>query len=151
MKKLILMVGLPRSGKTTWAKKQNLPIVNRDSIRLALHGQRFVPEAEEMVSAIESIMVKSLFLSGHNTIIIDATHLTAKRRDRWLSDQWDIELKIIPTSKKECISRALSENDNVIVPVIERMASESDINELSNFYTESSTISDDAWNKFGEN
>ena len=86
-----------RHGKTTWAKKQNLPIVNRDSIRLALHGQRFVPEAEEMVSAIESIMVKSLFLSGHNTIIIDATHLTAKRRDRWLSDQWDIELKIIPT------------------------------------------------------
>ena len=35
---LIVMVGLPRSGKTTWARKQGYPIVNPDSIRLAFHG-----------------------------------------------------------------------------------------------------------------
>src|SRR5690554_6874569 len=31
---LICTVGLPRSGKTTWARKQSYPIVNPDSIRL---------------------------------------------------------------------------------------------------------------------
>jgi predicted kinase len=36
MQQLILTVGLPRSGKTTWAKQQGVPMVNRDAIRLAL-------------------------------------------------------------------------------------------------------------------
>ncbi len=35
---LILMVGLPRSGKTTRARQIDHPIVNPDSIRLALHA-----------------------------------------------------------------------------------------------------------------
>ncbi len=33
MNRLILTVGLPRSGKTTWALEQGWPIVNPDSIR----------------------------------------------------------------------------------------------------------------------
>ena len=40
-----------RSGKTTWARQQGVPIVNRDAIRLALHGQRFEPRAESVVWA----------------------------------------------------------------------------------------------------
>lgn len=47
-KTVILTSGLPRSGKTTWALKQSLSIVNRDAIRLALHGQPFIPEAEDI-------------------------------------------------------------------------------------------------------
>ncbi|KKK82651.1 hypothetical protein LCGC14_2801230, partial [marine sediment metagenome] len=49
MKKLILTVGLPRSGKSTWARKQGHPIVNPDSIRLALYGEPFIEEAEPMI------------------------------------------------------------------------------------------------------
>jgi predicted kinase len=127
MNTLILMAGLPRSGKSTWAKKQKYPIVNRDSIRLALHGQRYVAEAESFVTAIEDIIVKALFLAGHDTVIVDATHMTAERRKRWYSGPWNTELKIIPTTKSECIKRALQENDDVIIPVIERMAEETDI------------------------
>ena len=41
MKEIIVTVGLPRSGKTTWAREQGYPIVNPDSIRLSLHGKRF--------------------------------------------------------------------------------------------------------------
>ena len=60
-KTLILTVGLPRSGKTTWAKKTGLPIVNRDAIRIALHGQAYIQDAEEMITAFEWYMVKALF------------------------------------------------------------------------------------------
>lgn len=126
MKKLILMVGLPRSGKSTWAKKQNHPIVNKDAIRLALHGQRFLPEAEKLIDVLSIYMVKSLFLAGHETVIVDECHNTEKRRKRWLNNDWLIEYKIIPTTKEKCIRRAVEENDVEIIPIIERMSQESD-------------------------
>ena len=66
-KTLILTVGLPRSGKSTWAAQTGWPIVNRDAIRLALHGQAYIQDAEDMVTAIETYMVKALFGAGNNT------------------------------------------------------------------------------------
>lgn len=124
--KLILMVGLPRSGKTLWATRQQHPIVNRDAIRLVLHGQRYAQAAEDMVTAIETYMVKALFQAGHSTVIVDATHNTAKRRDRWANNQWDVELKKICTSESDCIARAEKEGDAVIIPIIKKMAAEAD-------------------------
>ena len=84
-KTLIAMVGLPRSGKSTWAKKAGHPIVSPDAIRLALHGQRFISEAEPFVWAIAKAMVRALFLAGHSAVILDATNNTRKRRDEWKS------------------------------------------------------------------
>ena len=84
-KTLILTVGLPRSGKSTWARQQGHPIVNPDSIRLALHGRPFIAEAESFVWAIAKTMVRALFSAGHNTVIVDATNTTRKRRDEWKS------------------------------------------------------------------
>jgi len=121
MKKLYLTVGLPYSGKSTWAKRQNVPIVNPDSIRLALHGQRYVKEAEELVWAMAKIMVRSLFLAGHDQVIVDATNNTRKRRDVWMSSEWDIYFKVFYVTAAECIARAKAEGDDEIIPVIERM------------------------------
>lgn len=87
-KALICLVGLPRSGKSTWAKSQAWPIVNPDAVRLAIHGQRFITEAEPFVWATVRAMVKALFLAGHNIVILDATNTTRKRRDEWLSNEW---------------------------------------------------------------
>lgn len=123
-KQLTLMVGLPRSGKSTYARKMGCPIVNPDSIRLALHGQRFASEAEPMVWAMAKYMVKALFLAGHRSVVVDATNTTKKRRDAWLSDGWTIRMIHIDTPKATCIERAVAENDTDIVPVIERMADE---------------------------
>lgn len=121
---LCLTIGLPRSGKTTWARKEGVPIVNPDSIRYALHGQRFQPLAEPMVWAIAMIMVRSLFLAGHEKVIVDATHMTRKRRDFWKSPDWQISFRTFETSKEECIRRAIELNDQEIIPVIERMEAE---------------------------
>jgi predicted kinase len=63
-KKLILTMGLPRSGKSTWAKQQSVPIVSPDAIRLAMTGQRWVGELEDMVWVVAKYMVRSLFLAG---------------------------------------------------------------------------------------
>ncbi len=119
---LICTVGLPRSGKTTWARSQSYPIVNPDSIRLALHGQRFVGLAEPFVWAIAKTMVRSLFAAGHDAVILDATNMNRKRRDEWQSKEWGTFFKLVRATPEECLERAGA--DEEIKPVIARMANE---------------------------
>lgn len=125
-KKLILTVGLPRSGKSTAARslaaKILAPIVNPDAIRLAVHGQRFSAEAEPLVWFAAKVMVRALFRAGHDTVILDATNTTRKRRDEWKSEEWRRDYLQITTSKLTCVQRASAEGDVEIIPVIERMA-----------------------------
>lgn len=124
-RQLILTVGLPRSGKSTWAKSTGHPIVNRDSIRLALHGQPYIAEAEDMVSAIEMYMVKALLLAGHEIVIVDATHLKDAQRERWLRGDWKVMFEYFVVPKGECIDRAIIDGREDLIPVIKRMAEES--------------------------
>lgn len=118
---LICTVGFPRSGKTTWAREQGFPIVNPDSIRLALHGQRFIGLAEPFVWAIAKTMVRALFLAGHTRVILDATNTTKARRDEWKSSSWETRFKTIDVCANVCVDRAHSENDIEIVPIIRKM------------------------------
>ncbi|MCK5563714.1 MAG: ATP-binding protein [Planctomycetes bacterium] len=128
---LILTVGLPRSGKSTWAKKQGHPIVNPDSIRLALHGERFLPEAEPMIWMIVRYMIRALFLAGHKTVILDACNTKAKRRDPWMEfcGQYGYiyKIELFKATPQVCIQRALEMKDKEIIPVINRMAKSSDV------------------------
>lgn len=119
---LLMTVGLPRSGKSTWVSQQPFPIVNPDSIRLALHGQPFIGLAEGFVWAIAKVMVRALFISGHTTVILDATNTTRKRRDDWKSSSWVRKYQVFDTDKDECIRRAKAGDKLYLVSVIEQMA-----------------------------
>lgn len=117
---LVLTVGLPRSGKSTWARSKGYPIVCPDAIRLALHGAAFVTDAEPMVWTIARYMVKSLFLAGHNIVILDAVNSTRARRDEWKSVRWKRRYMVMKTTKEECLRRA--QESPQLIPIIERMA-----------------------------
>lgn len=119
---LVVAVGLPRSGKSTWALSQSCPVVSPDAIRLAIHGQRFNAPAEPFVWLVAKTMVRALFLAGHSMVIVDATNTTRKRRDDWQAAEWETRFKVISTPKEICIERALAKGDNEIIPIIERMA-----------------------------
>lgn len=119
---LVLTVGLPRSGKTTWARSKGYPIVSPDAIRLALHGSLFTAEAESMVWTVAHYMVKSLFLAGHTIVILDATNTTQWRRDKWESPRWKRRYQVMKATKDECIRRV--QNTPELIPVIERMAAQ---------------------------
>ena len=124
---LICMMGLPRSGKSTVSKIMatalSAPIVNRDSIRLALHGQRYQQLAEPMIKATAIIMVRALFLSGNETIILDETALKSSSRKFWKNDkEGDQRFFHIATPIETCLDRARSMRDEVIQPIIKKMA-----------------------------
>jgi len=122
MNTLILTVGLPRSGKSTWARRQGIPIVNPDAIRLAVHGKPFLKESEALVWTIAEYMVKSLFLAGHDKVILDATSTTHERRIKWMSTEWRLRHKKFTTAKDICIQRAHETGKPELVGVIERMS-----------------------------
>ena len=113
MLKVIIMVGLPCSGKSTIARKlvsndPNLVIVCPDTIRLALHGDKFNSSAEPMVWCVAEYMAKTLLISGRS-VIIDATNTTAGRRRVWrrLAYEFDAELSgvWVKTSEEDCLKR----------------------------------------------
>lgn len=122
---LVATVGLPRSGKSTWARASGYPIVCPDAIRFALHGQRFQSEAEPMVWVLAQYMVRSLFFAGHDVVVFDATNTTVARREeleKWGRDRYRVRFYAISTSEQECLRRARSEGDDEIMPIIMSMA-----------------------------
>lgn len=122
---LIAMIGLPRSGKSTicreWSKQRGWPIVNRDAIRLALHGQRYEAAAEPMVKAISLYMIKALFGAGHDVVLYDETNFSRAARDFIRSDQWDTKFYPVLTDMDTCIARAHATNQPDLEPVIKQM------------------------------
>jgi predicted kinase len=126
MKYLVMTLGLPRSGKSTWARQQGYPIVNPDSIRLALHGEAFIKNAEPMVWTVARYMVESLFLAGHDVVILDSCNQTERRRNDWRSKKWKRLFKVFDTDIEECKRRAVESNQEYLIPVIDRMKKDYD-------------------------
>jgi len=87
MAKLIITRGLPRSGKTTWAKGHvdtsgNFVRINRDDLRVMLHNNKWSPKNEEITIATQRAMVKAALLKG-KSVIVDDTNLTEHHSSSW--------------------------------------------------------------------
>ena len=88
MSTLWILVGIPGSGKSTWAKKfvkdKNIFIISRDEIRFSLlePGDNYFAKEKRVWS--EYIKRIQFFLSVGD-VIADATHLNEKSREKLLS------------------------------------------------------------------
>lgn len=124
---LIAMMGLPRSGKSTIVKDLaglfGAPIVRRDAIRLALHGQRFALDAEPMVKAMSLYMIKSLFIAGHDVVICDETNYSRAARNALKSPEWETTFYEVKTSPEVCKERAVATGQSDLLPIIDEMYS----------------------------
>ena len=125
---LIMTVGLPRSGKSTWCKKmaaeRGWPIVCPDAVRWALYGRRWWAPGEKQVWAASYLMARSLFLAGHDTVLLDSTSTTREARNFWKPGDdllWTLRYHEILTASHVCIRRAKETLQEDLIPVIERM------------------------------
>lgn len=125
---LILMAGLPRSGKSTRVAEllRKLPqaaVVCPDSIRQAMPGQPFIDKAEDFIWATAYVMARALFNSGHRVVIVDATNVIKARRVLWERRFIDklVYVSVVDTPAEVCIERARAEGNEGLVGAIEAM------------------------------
>jgi predicted kinase len=118
---LHLMVGLPRSGKSTAARQLGFPIVEPDAIRRVIHGTHWRENVEPMIWAVARIMVESLFESGHPDVVLDAVNHTEERRRVWHNPAWAVRYHCVDTPVDVCLQRARETGQAYLMPVIERM------------------------------
>ena len=124
---LYYLVGLPASGKSTWAKNKennNTILISSDNMRKELYCD--INNQEHNGELFQKInkRVKDLLKQGKN-VIYDATNINSKRRISFLK-----ELKKIDCYKQciyfgenimTCISNDMNRNRNVGYDVIKRM------------------------------
>lgn len=85
MSKVYMMVGLPGSGKSSWAARMtqqihDLIIVNRDQILTMLRANyEYTLELGVIANEVIKVIIAG---SGNYNLIIDETHLTQERRKR---------------------------------------------------------------------
>lgn len=97
------------------------PVVRRDAIRLALHGQRYEAAAEPMVKAMSIYMIRSLFTAGHEIVICDETNYSQAARDALKDDKWRTLFYEVKTSPEVCKERAVATDQADLIPVIDQM------------------------------
>lgn len=128
---LRVLIGLPGSGKTSYAKQLltegNWSRINYDDLRHADPNWVFTPKAEEAIQAF-AMTEAVLALSSGKSVVVDNCNLTTKARAKWfdMAKKYGVEYttQVIGTSLEECIARDNHRTGKARVgrPVIERMA-----------------------------
>lgn len=83
MGRLIMTMGLPASGKSSWAKDQvkfgggRVKRVNKDDLRMMLDLNKWSPANEKLVLATRDFIIKECMLNDYD-IVIDDTNLNPK-------------------------------------------------------------------------
>jgi len=107
---LICTVGLPRSGKSTWARATGRPVINPDGVRLAKTGRRWWGPIEHEIWADIRTMIRSLFWSGNKILILDSTNFQKRARDTICPSSdvlWERRFVVFDTPVDVCKERAM--------------------------------------------
>lgn len=132
MPKLIVLRGLPASGKTTWAKEwvaasADRGRVNRDDLRAALFVKpTYAHDQEEIVTAVERDATRHLLAAGRD-VVVDATNLRPQYVRSWrrfaLAHGAEFTAREFPIDVDEAIRRDINRaTASVGEDVIRRMA-----------------------------
>lgn len=127
--KLIMMRGLPGSGKTTKARELmkggNYIRLNKDELREMLHVGHWTGEKEKITKGIEYKSAQILLRDNQN-VIIDDTNLREKDEVAWhdiaKKNNATFEIIDVDTDVYECLSRDVTRTKRVGYNVIMKMA-----------------------------
>lgn len=128
--KMIMMRGLPASGKSTHAREVmkesgNFVRLNKDDLRKMLHIGKWTGDKEEITKGLEMEMAEWLLTEGEN-VIIDDTNLFGRDELKWsdLAKKYGANFSVVDchTDVKECLQRDFLRNEQVGANVIWRMA-----------------------------
>lgn len=127
--KILILIGIPASGKSTWAKEyvrkhENWVRVNRDMFRLMLKdAQMCEPKIEDMITTLTHSTIETALMRKQN-VIIDNTNLKQKYLDE-IIDKFkysaNIEYQLFDISLSKAIERDNAREAKVGEGVIKKM------------------------------
>lgn len=127
--KVLILRGLPASGKSTYAKElvakdHNWVRVNKDDLRAMMNGGVFSRKLEEQIIITERELAENALKIGKSVVIDDTNfNLTHERYFRQLARYYkaEFEVKFFDTPLEECIKRDNKRPNGVGETVIRRM------------------------------
>ena len=130
MQKIIMLKGLPASGKSTWAKEKinensNYIRINKDDIRESITG-KWTAKKEKIVISIRNSLIKTGISLGKN-VIIDDTNLNPKHEQslKTLAQELGVEFEVndsfLKVPVEECVERDIKRDKSVGYKVIYKM------------------------------
>lgn len=128
MSRVLILKGLPASGKSTYAKelvaKGGWKRVNKDDLRVMLDNGKWSKANEKLVLSIRDLIIVEALSAGMN-VVVDDTNLHPKHeqqiRELTASFKPDFETKFFDIPVEECIKRDLQRPVSVGEKVIRRM------------------------------
>ncbi len=81
---MIVLVGVPGSGKSTWAKAQQCQVLSSDDFRLLLCGDETNQNIHQRVFAAMRHVLRARLQVGPARTVIDATNLRLRDRRPWI-------------------------------------------------------------------
>jgi predicted kinase len=131
-KKVLILIGIPGSGKSTWST--NFVKENSDWVRINRDDFRFMLKAipvcghkvENLINDLQYNAILSSLDAGFN-VIIDNTNLKESYINRFLKlveDKADVEFKIFDITLEEALQRNLVRDKKVDVDVVTKMFSQ---------------------------
>lgn len=120
--KIIMLKGLPASGKSTWAKKQqenggNYMVISKDEIRDFYGGYK--PNREKEIIRTRNELIR-LGIKLKKNVIVDDTNLNPKHEQylkqlaRELNAKFQVNDEFLKESPEDCISRDLHRGDKAV-------------------------------------
>ncbi|MGA7221114.1 MAG: AAA family ATPase [Candidatus Sulfotelmatobacter sp.] len=123
---VVLAIGLPGSGKSSWFKRHNVTPLSSDMVRSLLFDDVREQRFQDLVFSNLRSMLKARLIAKRPTNYVDATNLTPQERAHWIKlardYQYEVHAVFFDVPLDVCIER--HERRDRVVPedVMRRMA-----------------------------
>ncbi|HEX6881579.1 MAG TPA: ATP-binding protein [Terriglobales bacterium] len=123
---IVLAIGLPGSGKSSWFKRNNIIPLSSDLVRGLLFDDPTEQRFQDLVFSTLRAMLRARMIASRPWNYIDATNLSPKERHSWIKMAKDFGYEAhavffdVPTDV--CMERNRMRSRNVPDEIMERMA-----------------------------
>jgi predicted kinase len=123
---VVLSIGLPGSGKSTWFKRHNILPLSSDMVRILLFDDVTEQRYQDLVFSTLRSMLRARLLARRPSNYLDATNLSAHERRSWIKLAHDFGYEahavFFDVPPEVCIERNRRRDRNVPEDVMQRMA-----------------------------
>jgi predicted kinase len=123
---VILAIGLPGSGKSSWFKRHNITPLSSDLLRALLFDDPTEQRFQDLVFSNLRSMLKARLIARRPTNYVDATNLTPHERHSWIKLAkdygYEVQAVFFDVPVDVCLERNQRRERVVAEDVMRRMA-----------------------------